>query len=39
MVAPNVQSSEFIEQVQRVIPERNDIVTTLAEQWMQQDGL
>ncbi len=36
MVAPNINPSEFVQQVQRAIPERNDIVTTLAEQWMEQ---
>jgi hypothetical protein len=36
MVAPNISRNEFIEQVQRTIPERNDIVSTLAEQWMEE---
>jgi hypothetical protein len=36
MVAPSITPGEFIEQVQRAIPERNDIVSTLAEQWMEQ---
>jgi hypothetical protein len=36
MVAPNISRNEFIEQDQRTIPERNDIVSTLAEQWMEE---
>lgn len=36
MNLPNIGRSEFVAQVQSTILERNDIVSTLAEQWMEE---
>jgi hypothetical protein len=35
-VAPNLSAKELAERIQRAIPERNDIVSTLAEKWLEQ---
>jgi flagellar biosynthesis/type III secretory pathway protein FliH len=35
-VAPNVDPKDLTERIQRAIPERNDIVSTLAEKWLEQ---
>jgi hypothetical protein len=35
-VAPNLSRAELAERLQRAIPERTDIVSTLAEQWIEE---
>jgi hypothetical protein len=36
MVAPSLGPEELAERIQRAIPERNDIVSTLAEKWIEE---